>query len=179
MSNLTSLLDRLSHHALELARMLTDSEPIVAEHFLEQRILSVIDDLHGELCDLHTCESPIEQLLFIYLVEEARNRVSSIRIRPQKTFHFGEKTYRADLYLDLFDANRPGIVVECDGHDFHEKTKAQAAKDKSRDRAFQAEGYAIIHFTGSEIWNRPYNCAFEAIDLLLNRSDSKDGDIVG
>lgn len=52
----------------------------------------------------------------------------------------------------------PLIVVECDGHDFHEKTKEQAARDKERDREIQIAGYAILRFTGSEIHNNPGDC---------------------
>ena len=43
------------------------------------------------------------------------------------------------------------IVVELDGHDFHEKTKEQAQKDKDRDRSLTRAGYKIMRFTGSEI----------------------------
>lgn len=39
-------------------------------------------------------------------------------------------------------------VIECDGHEFHERTKRQAARDRSRDRAIQAFGYRIFRFTG-------------------------------
>ena len=46
------------------------------------------------------------------------------------------------------------IAVECDGHEFHEKTKQQAARDKARDRD---------RFTGSEIWKDPGACADEVL----------------
>lgn len=63
-----------------------------------------------------------------------------------------------------------GIVVECDGHEFHERTKEQAAHDKSRDRFLQTEGLKVLRFTGSEIWNKTYDCANEII-----RAAWKDG----
>ncbi|MEM1085859.1 MAG: DUF559 domain-containing protein [Verrucomicrobiota bacterium] len=44
------------------------------------------------------------------------------------------------------------IAVECDGHNFHEKTPAQAAKDKRRDRFLLQNGYPVMRFTGSEIY---------------------------
>lgn len=58
------------------------------------------------------------------------------------------------------------VIVECDGHDFHERTKEQAAKDRSRDRTLQSVGYTIFRFTGSEIWNDPVKCCREIIDCL-------------
>ncbi len=51
------------------------------------------------------------------------------------------------------------VIVECDGHDFHERTKEQAAKDRSRDREAQMNGYHILRFTGSELWRDPWGCA--------------------
>jgi len=61
------------------------------------------------------------------------------------------------------------VVVECDGHDFHERTKEQAARDRSKDRAIQKLGYPILRFTGSEIYRDPIKCADEVVDLLLQK----------
>jgi very-short-patch-repair endonuclease len=41
------------------------------------------------------------------------------------------------------------IVVECDGHDFHEKTKGQVARDKSRVRDLEIAGWRVLRFPGS------------------------------
>lgn len=68
--------------------------------------------------------------------------------------------YRVDF---LVLHNGGGIVVECDGHEFHEKTKEQAAKDKARDRALQEFGFKVYHFTGSEIWRDAVKCAREVL----------------
>jgi len=64
------------------------------------------------------------------------------------------------------------ILVECDGHEFHERTKAQAKKDKARDRHLQCQGYIVLRFTGSEIWSDAVACASEVCGLV-------EGDIVG
>ena len=59
-----------------------------------------------------------------------------------------------NYYVDFFFFNgSEGIIIELDGHEFHEKTKDQAARDKKRDRVLQRSGYKVYHFTGSEIWN--------------------------
>lgn len=57
------------------------------------------------------------------------------------------------------DARWRNLVVECDGHDFHERTKEQAAKDRSRDRTLSQMGYDVFRFTGSELWKDPWDCA--------------------
>lgn len=51
------------------------------------------------------------------------------------------------------------LVVECDGHDFHERTKEQAKHDRSRDRDLVQRGYDVFRFTGSELWRDPLGCA--------------------
>jgi hypothetical protein len=59
------------------------------------------------------------------------------------------------------------VVVECDGHEFHERTKEQARADKSRDRELTAMGYTVLHFTGSEIHADPWKCAREVYRVLI------------
>lgn len=61
------------------------------------------------------------------------------------------------------------LVVECDGHEFHERTKEQAKRDRERDRRLQKAGYRVFRFTGSEIWRNAHKCAHEAIDWLLEQ----------
>lgn len=58
------------------------------------------------------------------------------------------------------------LIVECDGHDFHERTKDQAKRDRSRDRLAQYEGLPVFRFTGSEIWNDPQGCADEVLQFM-------------
>lgn len=75
--------------------------------------------------------------------------------------------YRVDFLL-WFARGRElrGIAVECDGHDFHEKTKDQAARDKKRDREINVAGFPVIRFTGSEIFRDPVGCAEQIKDAL-------------
>lgn len=57
------------------------------------------------------------------------------------------------------------IVVECDGHDFHERTKEQAERDRSRDRKMTEAGYTVLRFTGREIYRDPIKCAEQVLRL--------------
>lgn len=61
-----------------------------------------------------------------------------------------------DIATETF---RKSIAIECDGHDFHEKTKQQASCDKKRDRMLTARGLQVARFTGSEIHDNPLKCA--------------------
>lgn len=59
------------------------------------------------------------------------------------------------------------LIVECDGHEYHERTKQQAARDRSRDRLAVVEGYDCFRFTGSELWRDPWGCSEEVVDWVL------------
>jgi very-short-patch-repair endonuclease len=79
--------------------------------------------------------------------------------------------YRVDFLVmrKLTLAWRPGvklIAVECDGHDFHERTKEQAARDRSRDRALQGLDVMVMRFTGAEIFADVKRCASEVLQAL-------------
>jgi very-short-patch-repair endonuclease len=54
--------------------------------------------------------------------------------------------------------------IECDGPDFHEKTKEQVSKDKERDRVFQKTGALVLRYSGSDIWRDPIGAAMDAIE---------------
>lgn len=95
-------------------------------------------------------------------------------IQPQVTVG----SYRADLYLQAFSIDNWGhkakitcqwlrLAIECDGHDFHEKTKDQARRDKRRDRWFQTHGITVLRFAGSEIWESPASCVDQVHDAFF------------
>lgn len=78
------------------------------------------------------------------------------------------ESYRADFLLGV-TANPElsnCVVIECDGHQWHEKTKDQAARDKARDRAIGLQVGKIVRFTGSEIFRDPGQCFREAMRAL-------------
>jgi very-short-patch-repair endonuclease len=64
------------------------------------------------------------------------------------------------------------LVIECDGHDFHEKTKTQAQYDKERDRFLMSKGYTVFHFTGSELYNNFIDIENEIFDYLCTEWES-------
>lgn len=58
------------------------------------------------------------------------------------------------------------IIVECDGHDFHERTKEQAERDRSRDRELTLQGFVVVRFTGREIWRDPSGCGYALLEII-------------
>nr|WP_253817543.1 DUF559 domain-containing protein [Vibrio coralliilyticus] len=77
------------------------------------------------------------------------------------------------LYLDTLNHKVGGkyfsypfsICIECDGHEFHERTPEQAKKDKSKDRVLKEKGIDVIRFTGTEITREPDKCAEQVLSL--------------
>jgi very-short-patch-repair endonuclease len=88
-----------------------------------------------------------------------------LKIWPQAVFNGWTVDFIAGIQGHK---ERPSyLVIECDGHDFHEKTKEQARRDRSRDRDAQAAGFKIFRFTGSEIWKDPCQCADMIVDWAV------------
>lgn len=114
-------------------------------------------------------ESPIEQQLLAALVATAcvncyepyvgNDWPADCRliILPQ----YKIKNYRVDFMVKDGREGAPLIVVEADGHDFHDRSEPQRRQEKRRDRDLAREGYTIYHFTGSEIYNKPWDVALE------------------
>ena len=73
--------------------------------------------------------------------------------------------YRVD-FLVTSSFSDEKIIIECDGHDFHEKTKEQAKHDKERDRYLTSNGYKILRYTGSELYNNFNEIENELSSLL-------------
>jgi len=103
---------------------------------------------------------------------------SFVGVYPQQTIG----RFRADFVVLAVDpcveakGQTCRIVVECDGHDFHEKTKEQAKRDKSRDRTLAAAGYHVLRFTGSEIHNDARTCADSVFDIIQNMQTVQIGE---
>lgn len=124
------------------------------------------------------CKSPIEVILafgFEILVYDRLNKIPYFDLIPQYEITTNGKRYFADLYFDTqidFDCcykyeNDLKLIIECDGHEFHEKTKEQVAHNNERDLNLKLAGYDVLHFSGSQIYNDPFKCAEEIINYIL------------
>lgn len=141
---------------------------------------------------LGRCESPIEHLFAMGLLNSADcsltedahaafAHAASIGLPPstypmmfnesgawiyqQLPLEIGGRKMRLDFAIYFGSVK---VAVELDGHDFHERTKEQAERDKSRDRLLQANGWTVLRYTGSEVWRDADSCANEAIQTALD-----------
>jgi very-short-patch-repair endonuclease len=166
-----------------------------------ERLASRISEEAEYVVHLHTqlhlgeiaqyCDSPIEALLgtafhfaantasfiraratLVYLNESTRDRKPVLPGQWELVPQFSWEGYRIDFAI--FTSLDYPIFIECDGHDFHERTKEQAAHDREKDRKIQSAGIPILRFTGSQIHASPLNCGFEIYNFIYKRVQDAD-----
>jgi very-short-patch-repair endonuclease len=119
--------------------------------------------------------SPIEQLFYIaYLhIQSVNSDYERIFLSYSKPVR-GEsgKKYYPDFHFKTVEVDGLALVIELDGHDFHEKTKEQVRKDKERERDMTKAGYTILRYSGSEVYANPIASALEAVKEYKKRLDA-------
>lgn len=124
------------------------------------------------------CESPIEQLLSLALenlsiknIYKYNPFIDVVEIEKQKEIQCENKKYRVDFCIPVIYKNQENksFIIECDGHEFHQKTKEQVERDNNRMRDLQKQGYEVIRFSGTEIWHRPHKCASDILNIILSK----------
>lgn len=129
------------------------------------------------------CQSPIEVRLLAAMMNSPYllDGHSYVRVfTPQSLADYRETEtlivpqlkvgrFRVDFGVAWYreGAGLVSVAVECDGHEFHEKTKEQAQRDKSRDRELLAAGWPVMRFTGSEIFQSAEDCAESVADAIF------------
>lgn len=129
-------------------------------------------------------ESPIEEAMLLALVNLS-HLIPGIRFgrdecpslwahKPHLRAHIDCQRevgqYRADFLITVSNGEIEAgtIVLECDGHDFHERTKEQAARDRQRDRTLTNAGHVILRVTGSEIYRDLPQVLADVMQALFN-----------
>jgi hypothetical protein len=132
------------------------------------------------LSDFKLCESPIEVTLgaAIFWLDRLRwgfchgtqlyVQSPHEKIRPGSRLLIPQFPWRGRRIDFAFIDGSDTVFIECDGHDYHERTKSQAIRDRRRDREIQNDGYPVLRFTGSEIYNDPVGCADEVHTFVIN-----------
>lgn len=147
---------------------------------------NVLDDFfNGGDFRYQYCQSPIEEIfIFAYdllIASKPFPECEELQFEPQKEIYVGNKKYIADFYLEIkqedewikTDGNIK-LIVECDGHEFHEKTKEQVERRNQRDMDFKMAGYDVIHFSGSQLYKDAMGCANQVYTYIK----TKTGEIV-
>lgn len=152
--------------------------------------VEIIDTIFGRGNLLYAdCDSPIEKIFnFAYdivLCNEGFPITELLYLLPQEEITANGHKYIADFLLDtermsgIYREHPLKLVIECDGYDFHEKTKYQVARDNRRNFDLQFEGYDVLHFSGSQIYKDPIKCAMDAYKYIKSKVGDIDIDICG
>jgi hypothetical protein len=152
-------LDSVQQHARQAAQM--------AGELIQHQVL---EELHSITTEV---ESPIEAIFLVWWDVLRRVLPKMIKLRAWAQFGFAPingRNYRADIVIWPTDMNNndllteyKAVIVELDGHDFHERTKEQVIARNQRDRDFQEKGYIVLHFSGSELCRDPLKVLTDVI----------------
>ena len=161
-----------------------DDLPKRAKELLLGLSLSDVDDFRYVFDELVCgnfgriiCDSPIETIFYIaymcQIIEMGFPYTELLILYRQTEIIAEDKRYRVDFLIDTesvsgIKKNKPvKLVIECDGHDFHEKTKEQVERRNKRDFELKKVGYDVLHFSGSQIYKDPIDCAKKVIDYCM------------
>ncbi len=128
-------------------------------------------------------ESPIEDMFWVACHAICRVAYEEVTPTPDYDNKTGSVTYPSGVYIYpqssvgkyrvdfLLHRSSHGIdsspvVVELDGHDFHDKDKKQRSYEKARDRALVKAGHRVVHYTGSDVVADPFKVAWEVLEML-------------
>jgi very-short-patch-repair endonuclease len=161
----------------EFAQQIVDQLSSKADKRLMEEVDSILLMFKARLLRfVDQCESPIEKLLAIHLAQFEDIEIhefleydkdARIKVETQKEIKCLKNMYRVDILITVrFQGKYHLFAIECDGHDFHEKTKEQARNDRKRERDLMVEGIHVIRFTGSEIYEDPLRCANDVRKII-------------
>ncbi|MCK4824033.1 UvrD-helicase domain-containing protein, partial [bacterium] len=97
--------------------------------------------------------TPIEQIMNDALIDKDLTFEPQVRIGR----------FLVDFLVEIYNQK---IIVECDGRDFH-----NPFHDKERDKELKLQGYQIMHFTGSEIYNNIESCVEKILNIASGNTN--------
>ena len=117
-------------------------------------------------------ESPIEVVFYAWWQAISNQfTLGDLMLFPQHEVLVNGSRYRVDFVVTSsthadFPEDAPKVAIELDGHDFHEKTKQQVTYRNRRDRELQADGWKVLHVSGSELMRDPVACVGDVMKLI-------------
>jgi very-short-patch-repair endonuclease len=140
-------------------------------------------EMWNNCVDMPIAGSPIEQLFWVaahVLVESEFEKLNPEAIDGPngpilpRGIYLDQQSqigkYRVDFRLEQRGLAPDGVytpvIVELDGHDFHDKDKRQRSYEKARDRFLVKSNFRVLHFTGSDVVADPFKVAYEALEMV-------------
>ena len=134
--------------------------------------------------------TPIEQIFYlankIYNEQMIHNKKHNLYLDllPQETIHIKRKNYRVDFLISYYDCDdatyylKKPIIIEVDGKDWH-SSKTQMNYDYKRENELKLAGYDILRFTGSQVFQNPFECVSSLRNYMKNNSEVRKEDCKG
>ena len=148
--------------------------------YIRDFVSDTLTDSYGYLEAMENKKiSPIEKLFFIAYetlrftgeIQEYEHLEynSEIKCSNGKTYYpdFNFKVYHNSGDKKNYDNLK--LLIELDGHIWHEKTPEQVEKEKQRERDLIKDGYTILRYSGREIWRDPMKIVRECIEEYWKR----------
>lgn len=104
---------------------------------------------------------------------EYRKRIEHLSGQMYILPQYKIERYTVDFYFGgNIEGICPTLAIEIDGHEWHEKTKEQAIKDRKRDRylLINTPSTPTMRFTGSEIYNNAKDPYYDVLDYPVSFS---------
>lgn len=159
-----------------LTRASKDVGRIEQDYFSQEMYVQIIE-LGGR-----GISSPIEQAFFIAMHVMCRAHYLPINQDPElidgkpsfpsgvyMSNQFQLDLYKIDFHVSHCRAIGPKtstVLVELDGHDFHDRDKHQRSYEKARERYIARAGRVLLRYTGSDVMKDPYRVAHEVMDTI-------------
>lgn len=137
---------------------------------------------YPEFWNDESIKSPIEQIFITaFEIYCKYNNKEDIYLFPQKEvicnknkyyldFEFEADDYLTHLLLgDKIKNYNFKLAIECDGYEFHQKTKEQVQKDNEREYDLKMAGYEVLRFSGTQIYNNPLKCAEDTYNYIIKK----------
>ena len=112
--------------------------------------------------DENNIKSPIEKMFLAAFCFIKQLETLNVCIYPQYTIG----KYNVDFLVCKSNWRSKGLIIELDGHNFHDRDEKQRRHEKERDRFLQSEKYKVFHYTGKEITDNPYQAVMDAVNYL-------------
>lgn len=144
--------------------------PLVKEYF------------YPEFWNDESIKSPIEQIFItafeMYCYIEGKEEIV---LFPQKELIYKDKKYYIDFVFEADDYlsylvlqekiknKKFKLAIECDGYEFHQKTKEQVQRDNEREYNLKMSGYEVLRFSGTQIYNNPLKCAEDTYNYIMKK----------
>jgi very-short-patch-repair endonuclease len=134
--------------------------------WIKRRVARELEKKFKSDVKTHKIQSPIEQIFLMEWIFHRIDDVHGVRLEPHKELKTSDGTFTIDFVVSAPDLK---LAIELDGHDFHEKTKAQVSHDKARERSIVRTGYVLLRFSGSEVFGNPGRYVNEVVDVIKQR----------